>query len=66
MPYAPVIERANDEVQVGVDPDTALVFRGPGFGAMLDLLDGSQPVRSERVLPVGLVVRESCGALKRG
>ena len=35
MPYAPVIQRSTDEVQVGVDPDTALVFRGAGFGALL-------------------------------
>jgi hypothetical protein len=44
MPYAPLIQRSSDEVQVGVDPDTALVFRGPGFGPLLDLLDGSHPV----------------------
>jgi DNA-binding LacI/PurR family transcriptional regulator len=37
-----------------------------GAETLFALLDGSQPVRSERVLPVGLVVRESCGALKRG
>jgi len=43
VPYAPVIQRAKDEVQVGIDPDAALVFRGAGFGALLALLDGSQP-----------------------
>ena len=43
MPYAPVIQRSPDEVQVGVDPDAALVFRGAGFGALLALLDGTQP-----------------------
>jgi hypothetical protein len=42
-PYAPVIQRATDEVQVGIDPDTALVFRGPGFRTLLNLLDGSSP-----------------------
>jgi hypothetical protein len=42
-PYAPVIQRATDEVQVGIDPDTALVFRGPGFSTLLNLLDGSIP-----------------------
>jgi len=42
-PYAPVIQRATDEVQVGVDPDTALVFRGSGFRTLLNLLDGSSP-----------------------
>ena len=40
-PYAPVIQRATEEVQVGVDPDTALVFRGPGFRTLLNLFDGS-------------------------
>ena len=40
-PYAPVIQRATDEVQVGIDPDAALVFRGPGFRTLLNLLDGS-------------------------
>jgi hypothetical protein len=43
-PYAPVIPRATDEVQVGIDPDTALVFRGPGFSTLLNLLDGSSPI----------------------
>jgi hypothetical protein len=43
VPYAPVIQRGEDEVQVGIDPDAALVFRGEGFSAMLTLLDGSQP-----------------------
>jgi hypothetical protein len=42
-PYAPVIQRADDEIQVGIDPGNALVFRGPGFGALLALLDGSHP-----------------------
>jgi hypothetical protein len=42
-PYAPVIQRATDEVQVGIDPDTALVFRGPGFRTLLKLLDGTSP-----------------------
>jgi hypothetical protein len=42
VPYAPVLQRAEDEVQVGVDPHAALVFRGEGFGALLALLDGSQ------------------------
>jgi hypothetical protein len=42
VPYAPVIQRSPDEVQVGVHPDSALVFRGAGFGALLALLDGRQ------------------------
>ena len=40
--YAPVIQRSPDEVQVGVHPDSALVFRGAGFGELLALLDGTQ------------------------
>jgi hypothetical protein len=47
-PYAPIIRRAADEVQVGVDPDAALVFRGAGFTALLDLLDGAQPTSAVR------------------
>jgi hypothetical protein len=43
VPYAPVLERAEDEIQIGVDPGSALVFRGEGFGALLARLDGSQP-----------------------
>jgi hypothetical protein len=41
-PYAPVIQRADDEIQVGIDPDNALVFRGSGFGVLLGLLNGSR------------------------
>jgi hypothetical protein len=68
MPYAPVIQRTSDEVQVGVDPDAALVFRGPGFGALLDLLDGSQPASAVRraARTAGLTtaqVRQALGAL---
>jgi hypothetical protein len=48
MPYAPVIQRTNDEVQVGVDPHAALVFRGEGIGALLTLLNGSQPINAVR------------------
>jgi hypothetical protein len=48
VPYAPVIQRSSDEVQVGVHPDTALVFRGAGFGALLALLDGTQPISAVR------------------
>lgn len=48
MPYAPVIQRTHDEVQVGVDPNAALVFRGEGFGTMLTLLNGSQPLNAVR------------------
>ena len=48
LPYAPVLQRATDELQVGIDPDAALVFRGPGYGALLDCLDGSQPISAVR------------------
>jgi hypothetical protein len=48
VPYAPVIQRAKDEVQVGIDPDTALVFHGEGFSALLTRLDGSQPISNVR------------------
>jgi hypothetical protein len=48
LPYAPVLQRATDELQVGIDPDAALVFRGPGYGALLDRLDGSQPISAVR------------------
>ena len=48
MPYAPVIQRSNEEFQVGVEPDAALVFRGEAFGALLALLDGSQPISTVR------------------
>jgi hypothetical protein len=48
VPYAPVIQRTPNEVQVGVHPDTALVFRGAGFGALLALLDGTQPISAVR------------------
>jgi hypothetical protein len=44
MPYAPVIQRTDDEVQVGVAPNAALVFRGQAFGSLLTLLNGSQPL----------------------
>jgi hypothetical protein len=64
-PYAPVIHRATDEVQVGVDPDAALVFRGAGFTALLDLLDGSQPTSAVRraARAAGLTAAQVRGAL---
>jgi hypothetical protein len=64
-PYAPVIQRATDEVQVGVDPDAALVFRGAGFTALLDLLDGSQPTSAVRraARAAGLTAAQVRGAL---
>jgi hypothetical protein len=65
VPYAAVIQRAIDEVQVGVDPDAALVFRGPGFSALLDSLDGSQPASIVRRAgrAAGLTAAQVGGAL---
>lgn len=64
-PYAPVIERATGELQVGIDPATALVFRGPGFATLLELLDGSRPAsavgRGGRA--AGLTTGQVTGAL---
>jgi ThiF family len=48
VPYAPVLQRTNDEVQVGVHPQAALVFRGEGIGILLTLLNGSQPISAVR------------------
>jgi len=52
-------------VQVGVDPDAALVFRGAGFTALLDLLDGSQPTSAVRraARAAGLTAAQVRGAL---
>jgi DNA-binding LacI/PurR family transcriptional regulator len=36
-----------------------------GAEVLFSLLDGARPVEPERVLPVHLIVRESCGALRR-
>jgi hypothetical protein len=64
-PYAPVISRAAEEVQVGVDPDAALVFCGAGFAALLDLLDGSRPIIAVRhaARAAGLTSAQVHGAL---
>ena len=66
MPYAAIIHRAPDELQVGVDPDAALVFRGPGFAALLALLDGSQPATAVRraAQAAGLSPEQVQGALE--
>ena len=64
-PYAPLIHRESDEIQVGIDPDSALVFRGAGFGTVLGLLDGSRSTsavcRAARV--AGLTKNQVTGAL---
>jgi hypothetical protein len=64
-PYAPVIQRATQEVQVGIDPATALVFCGPGFGTLLELLNGSRPTSAVKRggLAVGLTIDQVTGAL---
>lgn len=64
-PYAPVISRAPEEIQVGVDPDAALVFRGAGFAALLGLLDGSRPIIAVRhaARAAGLTNAQVHGAL---
>jgi hypothetical protein len=65
-PHAPVIERAVDEVQVGIDPATALVFRGPGFGRLLKLLNGCRPTSAVKRsgLAAGLTIDQVTGALE--
>lgn len=49
--YAVLTERAHDEVQVGLDPGTALVFSGAGYRALLGRLTG--PVTMDGLLAVG-------------
>jgi len=64
-PYALLLQRKSDEIQVGIDPDSALVFRGAGFGAVLDLLDGSRPTSVVRRAgrAAGLTADQVSGAL---
>lgn len=56
--YAPVLQRGAQEWQVGLEPGRALVLRGRGIGAVLDLLDGChtlaqvQEQAREATLPV--------------
>jgi hypothetical protein len=40
LPGTPVLVRAPDEVQVGVEPDAAVLLRGPGPRLLVDRLDG--------------------------
>jgi ThiF family len=56
VPYAPIIQRTNVEIQVGVDPDAALVFRGERIRTLLTLLNGSQTITAVQraALAVGL------------
>jgi hypothetical protein len=64
-PYALLLQRKSDEIQVGIDPDSALVFRGAGFGAVLGLLDGSRPTSVVRRAgrAAGLTADQVSGAL---
>ena len=64
-PFAPVIQRATDEIQVGVDPDHALVFRGSGFGELMKLLNGSRPTSAikDAGRTAGLTIDQVTGAL---
>jgi hypothetical protein len=64
-PYAALIQRKSDEIQVGIDPENALVFRGAGFAVVLGLLDGSQPTSAVRRAgrAAGLTPGQVTGAL---
>jgi hypothetical protein len=46
--HAPVLRRAPGEWQIGLEPDEALVLRGPEFGPVLELLDGAHPFEEIR------------------
>jgi hypothetical protein len=48
LPHAPVVRRGDQEFQVGLDPSTALIFTGSGFGELLAALDGSQTLAGVR------------------
>jgi hypothetical protein len=64
-PFAAVIQRATNEIQVGIDPDNALVFRGPGFGELMDLLNGSRPTSAIQHAgrAAGLTMEQITGAI---
>ena len=46
--HAPLLRRAVDEWQVGLEADDALVIRGGSYGAVLALLDGKHPLEAIR------------------
>ena len=48
LPHAPVIGRGDQEFQVGLDPRTALIFTGAGFGELLTALNGSHTLAAVR------------------
>ncbi|MFL6044022.1 MAG: ThiF family adenylyltransferase [Propionibacteriaceae bacterium] len=64
-PFAAVIQRAAHEIQVGIDPDNALVFRGSGFGELMGLLNGSRPTSAIQHAgrAGGLTIEQITGAL---
>ena len=49
-PHVPVVRRTATEFQVGLDPRTALLFDGPGFGAVLGALDGQHSADALRAV----------------
>lgn len=66
-PAAPVIPRPGSQFQVGIDPRTALVFTGPGFGELLRCLDGRHGVADLEAVgwAAGLAPAEVSAALQR-
>jgi hypothetical protein len=65
-PHAPVVRRDLHEVQVGLDPDTAVVLVGVGFAELLAKLDGT--TRTDVVLAAagaaGLAHRAAVATLR--
>ena len=43
-PHAPVIERGDGQLQVGIDPQSAVILSGPAAARLLAALDGQTPV----------------------
>ena len=66
-PSAPVIPRPGSQFQVGLDPRTALVFTGAGFGDLLGCLDGHHSIDDLEAagLAAGLSTAEVSMALHR-
>ena len=51
-PHAVLVERPQGELQVGLDPRTALIFAGPGFADLLTAL-GSAPTTPAALAGIG-------------
>lgn len=64
--HAPVLQRGDDALQVGLDPRTAVVLSGRGVGPLLRALDGRTEVAAlrRRALAEGLT-REDVDAVLR-